>query len=227
MTRIDTKNFSIYFGDSDDNIRHKGDCDFKKLPLLQKKLNLAGLFFLKQTHSTHAVILKNELPGSFQIEGDAIITKEKNIGIGVVTADCLPVVLYDPVNHAIGVIHAGWQGLAKKIITATIKKMYSEFGTDLSQLKAYFGPSAGVCCYEVQADFLTHFPESAFEKRDGKFYFNEGLSGLSELIDNGVLADNINTDNNICTICQPGFCSVRKQKENAGRQPSVVALYTP
>ncbi|OGT49487.1 MAG: hypothetical protein A3E82_04600 [Gammaproteobacteria bacterium RIFCSPHIGHO2_12_FULL_38_11] len=229
MTQINTKNISIYFGNQKDSLRQKDVYDFKKFSMLEKKLHAHNLFFLKQTHSVEVFLLKNTVPDSFKIEGDAIITQAKNIGIGVITADCLPIILHDPINQAIGIIHAGWQGLATKVITATIQKMHAAFGTKALQLHAYFGPSAGVCCYEVQADFLTHFPTSVFEKniieiRNGQYYFNERLSGLIELLDNHVLADNINTENNTCTICTEGFCSARKQKENAGRQPSIALI---
>ncbi|MCX7124182.1 MAG: peptidoglycan editing factor PgeF [Gammaproteobacteria bacterium] len=224
MSKIKTKNISVYFGSADDNLRNGAEYDLEKLSVLQKKLQCANLFFLKQTHGTEVFLLKNNVTDSFQIEGDAIITQEKNIGIGVVTADCLPMILYDPLNNAVGIIHAGWKGLAAKIITATIKKMHDTFGTKSEQLQVYFGPSAGACCYEVQTDFLKHFSETAFEKCDGKLYFNSCISGISELQDNHVLREHINTDNNDCTICTPGFCSFRKQKENAGRQPSVVIL---
>lgn len=189
------------------------------------------MFFLKQTHSNDVFLLKNSVSECFQIEGDAIITQEKNVGIGVITADCLPVILYDAPNQAIAVIHAGWKGLSKKIITNTILKMQNAFGTQSSELKAYLGPSAAVCCYEVQKDFLMHFQDTVFqqniiERRHGKMYFNARLSGIIELLDNHVLQTNIDSSNHVCTICTYGFCSVRKQKEDAGRQPSVVVLGT-
>ena len=126
-----TSNYSIfsYFGNANDNVKVQGDYDEKSFLSLQQKIsrNLSvPLFFLKQTHSNDVYILKNTIKKPldlFRYEGDAIITQEKNIGIGVVTADCLPIILHDKKNNVIAVIHSGWRGLVKKIITATITKM--------------------------------------------------------------------------------------------------------
>jgi len=235
------ENFFVFFGSEKDNLRVNNHYDLEKIRRLQKKLsqqsgrNLDGLLFLKQTHSADVVVLnadnKSEfLSSHFQQPGDAIITAEKNMGIGVVTADCLPLVLYDTKNHAIGVIHAGWRGLSGKIISNTVRKMKKTFGTKSAELEVYFGPSAGVCCYEVQPDFLHHFPDTVFENkiietRGGKFYFNECRAAFVELLENKVDAAAINFSKNNCTICQPGFCSARVQKENAGRQPTVCILF--
>lgn len=240
-SQINANNFCIYFGDADDNLCINNACAEEKISLLQENITsvtgktFEGLFFLKQTHSADVVVLNasnklKNLHDYFNQSGDAIITKEKNIGIGVVTADCLPVVLYDAKNHAIGVIHAGWRGLSGKIISNTVRAMNEAFGTKSVDIEAYFGPSAGVCCYEVQMDFLQHFSDTVFEKqiietRAGKFYFNQRQSAFIELLENKVNASAISFSKNNCTICQSGFCSARNQKENAGRQPTVVILF--
>lgn len=235
---IHNKNCTGYFGDAHDNL-----CDdtakyaLKKFFALQKKLSktnnlVNALFFLKQTHSTNVFVLDHAPDNQitlFQQEGDAIITREKSIGIGVVTADCLPLFLVDSHHEAIGVIHAGWRGLSKKIITATMNKMQNTFNTTASDLQVYCGPSALVCCYEVQPDFLHYFSDDALEKniiekRDDKLFFNTRKAAVCELLDNQVLSNRIDVTHNICTICTPNFCSVRKQQEKAGRQPSVIYL---
>lgn len=237
---INTKNVSIYFGNASDNVRMQGEYADEKFLALQQKIsakikqNIDHLFFLKQTHSVDVFVLSDTYALKtltlFQHEGDAIITKEKNVAIGVVTADCLPVILYDKKNNAIGVIHAGWRGLSAKIITATIIKMRDAFGTQPLHLSAYCGPSAGVCCYEVQPDFLSYFPgnsveKNIFEKQGGKLFFNQQRAALNELLDNELLPAEMNVENNVCTICTPGFCSVRNEKEDAGRQPSIAVLF--
>ena len=232
MTHINTPDFMLYFGSAEDNLWELGQYQTQKFLSLQEKVGVEKLFFLKQTHS--ATVFPMMTPPEktltiFEMEGDAVITREKNVGIGVVTADCLPVMLYDRAGHAVGIIHAGWRGLSKKIITETIAKMHSNFGTEAENLQVYLGPSADVCCYEVQQDFLSHFPKTIFdnqiiETRGEQFYFNPRLAGYWELLDNGVLKNNIVLDHAVCTICQPGFCSVRQQKEKAGRQPTIVFL---
>lgn len=240
MTWINIKNCYGYFGSAEDDLRGNADYDFQKFLMLQKKLineskeSIDSLFFLMQTHSASVFVLENksDLKKSidlFRYQGDAIITTEKNIGIGVVTADCLPIILFDQKNQAVGIVHAGWQGLSKKIISATILKMHETFKTQPANVSAYLGPSAGVCCYEIQDDLLSHFPKNVFEKkiveiRDGKNFLNTYRAGFLELLDNNILESSIEIKNSCCTICSPGYCSFRRQKENAGRQPTVVFL---
>ena len=229
---INEKNIIAYFGSKSDNLQSNGIYDINYFKKLSKKLGIDRLFFLKQTHSKDVFIVDRitEKPITlFEIEGDAIVTQEKNIGIGVVTADCVPLFLIDTKNNAIAAIHAGWKGLSLKIITETIDKMALNFGTNLTDLKVYIGPSADVCCYEVQLDFLEHFDTSIFndkivEKKDGNIFFNPKKDALIELQAKGLSLSQIDFSNHFCTICHESFCSVRREKENAGRQPSVIYI---
>ena len=229
--------FSFYFGDASDTVRKNGSYSDDLFLSLKNKLHhqVDTLFFLKQTHSADVFVINDSsVPKTpldlFQYAGDAIVTNKKNCAIGVVTADCLPVILYDPKNEAIGVIHAGWKGLSAGIISATIKKMTAHFQTDASTLQAYLGPSAGVCCYEVKNDFLSHFPATIFERhlierRGDALFFNQKQTAILELLDNQLEPTAINTTYHTCTLCTPGFCSVRIQKDNAGRQPTIAFLH--
>jgi YfiH family protein len=240
MCFIKNDHFIGYFGNIQDNLYHHGHYDNHAFLKLIDKITyhtqqkIKTLYFPKQIHTAVISIVENsdhiQTPlHLFHEQADAVITQEKNMVIGVVTADCLPIFLYDPINQAIGVIHAGWRGLAAKIITATISKMHSHFKTDQKKLQVYLGPSAGVCCYEVQDDFLSHFPSTTFnqkiiEKRNERYFFNPKKSALIELMENQVLENHINHSENVCTICDTAFCSVRRQKEKAGRQPAVMML---
>lgn len=240
MHYIITDNFIGYFGSIIDNLYTKNQYDphhfLNLIHKIEKQTNkkINALSFPKQIHTAEVIVIdhvKNiQKPlHLFYKKADALITKEKNIAIGVVTADCLPIFLYDPVNHAIGVIHAGWRGLATKIITTTILKMQNHFKTDPEKLQVYLGPSAGICCYEVKNDFLSHFPSIALnqkiiEERDNRYFFNPRKSAISELVEHQVVLHHIDDSRNTCTICHEAFCSVRRQKETAGRQPSVIIL---
>jgi len=83
------------------------------------------------------------------VHADAMITRVPGIAIGVETADCVPVLLYDPVTHAVAAVHAGWRSTVKKIVQKTVNRMTEEFGTDSSRLIAAIGPAIGPECYEV------------------------------------------------------------------------------
>lgn len=235
MGWINKDNCIGYFGNLEDNLYDANLYDEKRFLTIIKKIhqktnvNVDCIFFPKQIHTADIITIDQETDLKkpthlFHEQADAIITKEKNIVIGVVTADCLPLFLYDTENQAIGVIHAGWRGLSAKIITATILKMHEQFGTNAQHLQAYLGPSAGVCCYEVQVEFLSHFSPFLIEERAGKLFFNPKKAGIAELLENGLSINNIDTTNHVCTICSDHFCSVRRQKEKAGRQPSLIFL---
>ncbi|MDP1575112.1 MAG: peptidoglycan editing factor PgeF [Coxiellaceae bacterium] len=229
---IKGNNITAYFGSKSDDLQRNGIYENSHFKKLSEKIAVDRLFFLKQTHSK-SVFYLDKMPKKsmtlFEIEGDAIITQQKNIGIGVVTADCVPLFIVDTKNDAIAAIHAGWKGLSLNIITETVDKMQLNFGTDLHDLKVFIGPSADVCCYEVKPDFLEYFDDTLVdtkivESRDGKIYFHPKKAALIELQKTGFSLSQIDDSNHRCTICHNDFCSVRREKNKAGRQPSVIYL---
>lgn len=225
----------FYFGKKTDNVlvdsvyqKERFLAIKKAHPDLSFLSSVSSLYFLKQTHSSDVIIINADDCQSelvlFDKMGDAIITQQKNIGIGVLTADCLPVVLIDDANQAIAVIHAGWRGLYQHIITKTIDAMTIAFKTDASALQAFLGPSAGVCCYEVQHDFVMQFQDGVIEKRDQRHFFDGIATAIAELEKNGLSKQAINTAHHQCTLCSTAYCSYRREKENAGRQPTIALL---
>lgn len=241
MSWIQNKNFIGFFGNITDDLQIHQQYHHKQFHQLIQKIqgetqeHIDCLFFPKQIHTKAVTIIDHHTPLEkplhlFHKNADAIITKEKNIAIGVATADCLPIFFYDEKNHAIGVIHAGWKGLAAAIISATISAMQTKYGTDPADLTVYLGPSAGVCCYEIQTDFLGNASKSDIdinkyvEKRSKKLFFDPKHAAISELQNNKISPEKINTQFSVCTICHDQYCSVRRQKEKAGRQPSIILL---
>lgn len=239
MGWVHSKNFHGYFGNIENNLQVSQHYDPQLFYKLINKIKIdtelcaTHLIFPKQIHTANILTIKNKQTlhkplNLFLEEADAIITQEKNIAIGVATADCLPIFLYDPKNEVIGTIHAGWRGLSTKIITKTISSMQSQFQSHPEDILTYIGPSAKVCCYEVQSDFLKQFfdahKNNCITQQSNKMYFDPLKSATAELIKNDLLMKNINIDQSICTICHDHFCSVRRQKEKAGRQPSFAIL---
>ncbi len=108
---------------------------------LKEIINLKEIKYLKQLHSD--IIKVN--PKSEEI-GDAIICKEKNIAIGVFTADCAPILIFDKDTKAMAAVHSGWRGTYKLILLKTLQKMKEEYGTKAENIIAYIGPHNGVCC---------------------------------------------------------------------------------
>jgi YfiH family protein len=82
-------------------------------------------------------------------KADALITRERGIGLALSFADCTPIIFYDPVEQVIGTAHGGWRGTARGIVVATVEAMREQFGCLPANIRACIGPTIGVCCYEV------------------------------------------------------------------------------
>jgi YfiH family protein len=116
---------------------------------------------LKQVHSD-TVVRVDEGRGCLG-NGDSLITDRPGVYLTIRTADCIPVLIIDPVRRAVGAVHAGWRGTAASIVAKTVERMRLEFGSEAGDLEAAIGPGIGQCCYEVSADvaarFAPWFPE--------------------------------------------------------------------
>ena len=232
--------FTVYFGDAQDGIKpedfycvpdSKQLLSHKPFERLKKLMGIESLVFLHQTHSADGyVVMPDELDTfkPFALEGDYLLTGAK-IGLGVMTADCLPIVMHDNVNNVAMVIHAGWRGSMQKIAVKALEHMQKVFNTDPLALRIIFGPSAKACCYEVQPDFMTHL--DAFEfgnyvvRRQGEqLFFDLPLFNRMQLEACGIRKEAFCMEYNLCTICHDAFYSYRRQKEQAGRQMTVISL---
>ena len=156
--------FTIYFGDMDQSVSVDEILVQENTSALQnivQQIQANQIAFLRQEHGVQGKIieLSDDQNYFFQPAGDYLITQKINCGIGVVTADCLPIVLYDPINHAAGIVHAGWKGLQAGVLEVTVTDMITQFGSRPEDLQIYLGPSARPCCYEVQQDFVDQFQE--------------------------------------------------------------------
>jgi YfiH family protein len=125
-----------------------------------------GLVTLRQLHSDiiHYVPKIPEAPTA----GDGLITDTPGIYLGILTADCLPVILVDPRRHAIGIFHAGWRGTLKRIVEKGLGEMHRQFGSRPADLKAAIGSGIRGCCYTVGAEVRDAF-ESQFSYADELF----------------------------------------------------------
>jgi hypothetical protein len=120
-----------------------------------------ALVTLRQIHSDliHRIteIAKTNTP----LAGDGMVTNAPGILLGILTADCLPVILADPKRRAVGVFHAGWRGTAKRIVEKGVGEMHRWFGSEPHDLRAAIGPGIRRCCYEVGPEVRSTF-ESRF-----------------------------------------------------------------
>ena len=173
----------------------------------------------KQIHSNIVNKVDKDNIGQI-IDGDAIITNEKNVPLLILTADCVPVVLVDKVNKAVGLVHAGWRGTYGKICSETLQSMKENYNTNTEDVVAIIGPSIGKCCYEVSYDLVEKFSAllpNADEKIYEKYYLDLWEINTQILKEFGVLKSNI-INMNICTSCNcDRFFSYRKHDKTTKR----------
>jgi len=178
---------------------------------------------LKQIHSNR-VLNANVLRNRDQ-EGDAIITDCVDKSIGIRTADCVPILLLDPQNRAVGAVHAGWRGSAACIVQRTIEKLCEDFGTQASDIYAAMGPCIRACCYVVDTSvaerFAPSFPE--WGPLEGKkLALDLPDANRQQMLQAGIKADRI-FDSCLCTSCQSAtFYSFRREPGNPGRMISAI-----
>jgi YfiH family protein len=123
----------------------------------------AVVISVKQVHGTDVLMLDRPVTGSERLEDgwDALITNQARVLLTVRTADCVPVLVQDPVRHVVGAIHAGWRGTVAGIVRKTIERMAQRFGSEPTSLRLAIGPSIGPCCYEVDAPVLERLRDMA------------------------------------------------------------------
>ncbi|MDD2897878.1 MAG: peptidoglycan editing factor PgeF [Desulfuromonadaceae bacterium] len=188
----------------------------------------------RQVHGCDILVI-NEPNEDFShyltVEGDAVITNQPNVIIGVCVADCAPILLYDPVNKVIAVVHAGWKGTAAQVVSKTVAGMQSEFGTKPALLHAAIGPCIQKCCYEVDEPVRKAFAQSDIDwsscaelKSPGKWQLDLSVANRELLKNAGVPAEAIQISDQ-CVCCHSEqFFSYRRDKEESGRQMGFIML---
>lgn len=185
-----------------------------------------------QTHSdTICVISKHETRGWYRLDDaiedcDALITDVPNVLLNILTADCVPILLYDVKKHVVSAIHAGWKGTQKNIVYKTVQKMKEVYQCHPSDIQAGIGPSIGQCCYEVGYDVAKHFSSipQAYTLKGDKYMLNLSHINYYQLISAQVLPENIELSH-ICTACDvKNFFSYRKENGCTGRFMSIIGI---
>ncbi len=193
------------------------------------------LIFPMQTHSenilciTGAFLEQDEEVRKAQLEGvDALVTNVKKICISILTADCVPLLLFDPVKQVVASVHAGWRGTVKLIGAKTVQKMQLEFGSIPQDILVGIGPSIGPEAYEVGTEVIEEFTK-VFQTRmahilDDKNHVNLWQANRFQLLDCGIQETNIEIAG-ICTFKNDEvFYSSRKNKGVTGRFASGIML---
>lgn len=175
----------------------------------------------KQCHST-TILVVNE-GGTYEV-CDGLITAEKNLWLVVSVADCIPLMLVDTRRHVVAALHAGWRGTLGRIAEQGVDLLKNRFGTEPEDLKAYIGPSAGACCYEVGEEVFSRFSEDVLARRDCSVYLDLKKENKRQLLRGGLREEHIEVSPH-CTICTPDlFHSYRRDRERSGRMMAAIAF---
>lgn len=190
----------------------------KERERLQEILGIDNLSLPRQVHGAQWMVVEKPLEESPSV--DALLTDRKGIYLGVLVADCLPLLFLDPQREVFAVIHAGWRGVTKNIHLEVLRAMVKIFSTQPSELFVGVGPGIGRCCFEVGEEVAHIFAQRTAKRiyeREGRFFVD--LVGIlrDELVREGVAEENIEVAG-LCTVCGGGiFHSFRREKEQAGR----------
>lgn len=177
------------------------------------KYPVEPLATVKQVHGNELRIVDH---GGQQGTADGLISDTVGLCVGIRTADCVPIVVVDPVHRVVSAIHAGWRGTTAQIVIRGIELMRENFGSNPGQLEAAIGPAIGKCCFEVGPEVAREFGPWDSEAKTclDLARINRSqmeLAGVGKIFESG-----------LCTMCGTGFYSFRRERDQAGRMLSFV-----
>ncbi len=195
-------------------------------------LSPSVLLTVNQVHEDGILVVDSAWPQDYSgASCDAIISDRPGLAIGVLTADCVPVLLFDPDHLTVAVIHAGWKGTSLDLPGNTVATMVDRFNTRPENLMAVVGPSIGPCCYEIDEPVYSVFSR----RHDSRSKWTKGVSpsswmlnlpqgNVDLLVESGVRRENVVLID-ICTRCRRDlFYSHRGDRGTTGRQISFIML---
>lgn len=217
-------NINPYCGDDSKAVKTNRDMLAAELGLTPSDILLPH-----QIHSTKNVAVNDYILSSpkelrsMLLEGvDSLTTNKRGVCIGVSTADCIPVLLFDPRHHATAAIHAGWRGTVQRIVRKTVATMSELYHSSPEDLHAVIGPGISLKNFEVGDEVYQKFKEAGFDmeaiaKRFEKWHINLPLCNQLQLEKSGVQRENIQ-QSGICTFDSVAdYFSARRLGADSGR----------
>jgi hypothetical protein len=200
--------------------------------LLAEKLMIKPdqLVFPRQTH-TNCVAEITDIPGNEIKETDALVTNQPGICLCVQTADCVPILLFDPKNNVIAAVHAGWRGTVKKIAETAVLKMVQKYGTSPGNIVAAIGPSISPDIYEVGNEVVEEVRKSIsnagillHKNNSGKYHVNLWEANRQVLLENRLNEKNIEILGECSFTNDSKYFSARKEGIETGRMVSGIMI---
>jgi len=202
-------NMRVFLDENENKETEKNRKKFFK----KKKIPYYSIVFSELIHEDKIKIVNRSDKGKIIRNVDALITNDSNITLTTTAADCLIVFLYDENKKVIALIHAGWRGLLKNIVTKTLKKMEFNFKTNTKNIKVYISPHIQKCHFIIKEDILNNFNKyQKFIKKSDKISVD--LSGIlkEQLLNSGILNKNIQLSSE-CSYClKDKYFSFRRSK---------------
>lgn len=211
-------NLGLSVNDEEKNVWKNRELFFGKLgiPLQQ----------ISRSHQVHGnkVLLVDEPITS---EGhDALITNKPNIFLAVSVADCTPILIHDEKQNTVAAIHAGWKGTVGNIVSNTLLEMKNNFATEGKDCKAFIGACISYSNFEVGEEVAEKFDDTLkrFDVEKQKWFVDLKKANQQQLLDFGVLPNNIEATD-YCTVSNNDlFFSHRKEKGKTGRMMAVIGI---
>lgn len=191
-------------------------------------LKIKKIALLHQIHSKKIIILK-KMPSekiNFIGDGDGILTDICGVHLGILTADCLPIVFLDKKERIIGIVHAGWRGTVKEIAKEMVKKMKKEFLSLPKNILVGIGPGIGKNCYEVGKKWVKEYGEKAgnfIERRGNRFFLDLKVWNTQQLTEEGINKKNIEILP-YCTSCNSDIFFSERKNHPTGRFLTAISL---
>jgi YfiH family protein len=194
-------------------------------------IGLERLVTVRQVHGDDiATVNERNFRDVRSRQADGLITDAAGIAIGVETADCVPVLLFDPAAPAVGAVHAGWRSTVKKIVRQSVLRMQHQYGSDPSRMIAAIGPAIGPECYEVDEPVMTPLREAfpfwkdvAQARGNNRWSLDLVKTNLLELIAAGLRERNIH-GLGLCTSCRRDLFYSFRAEGRTGRMLSAIMI---
>lgn len=197
----------------------------KSLELFSKEMEINPDHIVKmhQTHSSNIRWVTQKEKGLRIDDVDGLLTKEKNVYISVITADCIPVLMFDKHNGYSGITHAGWKGVHNGILKAAVNQLVSG-GSNPADILVGIGPCIRSCCYNIRKDRADLFGKEYVYQRNGLDYLDLAKIAKNQLLSVGILKENIE-DCGICTFDNKDtLFSFRREGERFGEFMGIIGI---
>jgi len=216
-------NVSFRVGD-DSQVVKDNICDLKKAVGIHER----RIITMKQVHGDHIAEVKDRNVKEIG-EADGLVTVEPEAFLGVLTADCVPILFIAPARRLAAVVHAGWRGTLAGIAANMVQRFEKDYGVIPDGIEAALGPAIGGCCYEIGEDVAGPLvgkwgalAEACLEKRNGNTFLDLRNLNRAILEQARIPAKKI-FQIGPCTSCAPDdFFSYRRERKETGRQISFI-----